>query len=143
MPSPVLGSVIDLTIVSPILETYLCWEVLPSPLSSDHLPILINNALNIRNNNDTPEGYNHRKGRYKEIESDMVWQQLPTDIGIDPKQSISTLYGILNEFRNKHIHLFRRRRFFPQDGTGCAVRLGDIERDATDPSRPLAILKTG
>ena len=34
------GTVIDLTIVLLILETDLCWEVLPSPLSSDHLPIL-------------------------------------------------------------------------------------------------------
>ena len=39
----------------------------------------------------------------------MVW---PADIGIDPKQSIDTLYGILNELRNKHIPMFRRRQFF-------------------------------
>ena len=49
-----------------------------------------------------------------EFESVMVWQQLPADIGIDPKQSIYTLYGIVNELRNKHIPMFRMRRFFPK-----------------------------
>ena len=35
------GTAIDLTVVSPLLAVDMQWEVLPSPLSSDHLPILI------------------------------------------------------------------------------------------------------
>ena len=35
------GTAIDLTVVSPLLAVDMQWEVLPSPLSSDHFPILI------------------------------------------------------------------------------------------------------
>ena len=41
-----VGTVIDLTVVLPLLAVDMQWEILPSPLSSDHFPILITSGVN-------------------------------------------------------------------------------------------------
>ena len=50
------GTAIDLTVVSPLLAVDMQWEVLPSPLSSDHFPILITTSLGKSNQNNLQDG---------------------------------------------------------------------------------------
>ena len=57
------GTAIDLTVVSPLLAVDMQWEVLPSPLTSDHFPILITTSRSKSNEYNLQDGYNHHKGR--------------------------------------------------------------------------------
>ena len=71
-------------------------------------------TVSATNENVIQEVYNHRKGRWKAVESDPVWQRLPEDIGGDPEWGVDELYGILYELKSKHIPKFRWRLFFPK-----------------------------
>ena len=78
------GTAIDLTVASPLLAVDMQWEVLLSPLSSDHFQILIT-LRSKSNQNNLQDGYNHHKGRWKEITADSIWQQVPEDVWNDPE----------------------------------------------------------
>ena len=76
------GTAIDLTVASPLLALDMQWEVLPSPLSSDHFPILTTTSRSKSNQNNLQDGYNHNEGRWKEITADSIWQRVPEDVGM-------------------------------------------------------------
>ena len=67
------GTAIDLTVVSPLLAVDMQYEVLPSPLSSDHFLILIT-LRSKSNQNNLQDGYNHHKGRWNKITANSIWQ---------------------------------------------------------------------
>ena len=106
--------------MSPGLTADISWMVLPSPLSSDHYPILVEIDNGGRGENSYQDNFNHYKGRLTAISSDPMWQCIP-DVGSDPGIAMDKLYGILDELRNKHIPKFKRRRFFPKPcwSQGC------------------------
>lgn len=107
------GTVLDLTAVSPILETELLWQVVSSPRSSDHHPVMITlNARQVEDGTDH-EIYNFKKGKWKNIPADEIWENLPA-VHEDPQVSVQLLYGVLEGLLDKYVPKFIKRRFFPK-----------------------------
>ena len=96
-PTHESGTAIDLTAVSPTIAGDMIWEVLESPRSSDHHPILIYvNTRSTNNAENCEERFNHKKGNYKGIGSDPLWNELPEEVGDDPHQGLGKKRLLLN-----------------------------------------------
>jgi len=106
------GTSIDLSLVSPVISTYASWYVYPSPLSSDHYPVII--TLEGEGHSELPELYNMKRAKWSEYFNDSVWNDIENSMPTDPIEMVDELYGKFYEAAERNIPKFRKRRFHPK-----------------------------
>ena len=113
-PTHISGTAIDLSIISPALNSDIYWNVIESPFNSDHFPIVISFSQENPTNSLSKEKYNHWKGNWTSFKTDPIWQNLPEIHPDDPKKTVQDLYKILDDLTEKYVPKYKVRRFYPK-----------------------------
>jgi len=111
-PTHTSGTSIDLSLVSPVISTYASWSVYPSPLSSDHHPIIV--TLDGDERGQLPESYNMKRAKWSEYCNDEVWKNLEIPPNFDPNELVDVLYEKFQGACERNIPKFQKKRFHPK-----------------------------
>lgn len=127
--SHTVETVLDLAIISPELNAEYKWDVIPSPLDSDHCPIVIT-ALSNRNNNPTTDFYNFKKAKWEIYSQCDVWNRIPDDMSILTSQDL--LLDIMNRIDTAvdiSVPKSKKHKFFPKPWWNADVQKSYYNRE--------------
>ena len=117
IPTHISGSSIDLTICSPELTDILDWNVLPSVLSSDHLPIIIKMTSANADIGNIPPRFNYKAANWDLYYIDPSWDDIPNPENIQNNSPINIFNDVMkriNTAADRCIPKFVPQKYYPR-----------------------------
>ena len=110
-----MQTAIDISIVSPRLETILQWTVSTSPGDSDHCPIIISMMDDRRAEVPTEYRWDFKKAIWSYFRSSRAWEGVPEDLElIDNNDLLRDLYHRFQGAAEDSIPRYKVTKFFPK-----------------------------
>ena len=114
IPTHTSGSSIDLSICSPELGADLEWNILPSPFSSDHFPILLKLTYAPLEDDQLNCRYNYKKANWNKYFTDEVFYNIPEDISsIPPNDTFDDIMRRIMTAADNSIPIYVSGKIFP------------------------------
>ena len=112
-PTHISGSSIDLSLSSSEIGCDIDWNVLPTVLSSDHYPILINisgaNPLF-----EITRRYNYKAAKWKQYYVDPIWENLPVADDLSPNEIFADVMQRFQIAADRNIPVTSSHKYFPR-----------------------------
>lgn len=106
------STAIDISICSPQIEPLLDWNVLSSPMDSDHNPIILTWSSNQNEENNTR--FNYKLANWDNYKNHRTWTNIPDNVDDDCESSVNLFYEKINKAASESIPTYTTTKYFPK-----------------------------